>query len=195
MALRTGILALQGAFHKHQAVLRSLGVESTLVKHPDDLDVNALIIPGGESTTMTKMLRVEGWLAEVREFTRHHPVFGTCAGAILLSERVDSEKVIPWGIIEMEVRRNAYGRQIESFRDEILWEDSGIQLEIPAVFIRAPQIVETGAGVEILGRFNGQPVVVRQGDALASTFHPELTESVQIHRFFIDEVCEHAKAA
>lgn len=195
MSLRVGVLALQGAFNRHQRVLASLGVESRLVKHPGDLDVDALIIPGGESTTMTKVLNAENWLSDIREFAKEYPVFGTCAGAILLSEEVDSPKVIPWGVISMKVQRNAYGRQVESFQDDILWGEPEAQIRLPAVFIRAPRITETGHEVEILGRLHDRPVVVRQGNAMASTFHPELTPNVHLHRFFIDEVCEHAKAA
>ena len=195
VAMKIGILALQGAFGKHQHVLSTLGVQHQLVKHADDLDVNALIIPGGESTTMTRVLQSEGWLSDVREYAKRYPVFGTCAGAILLSNRVDSAKVIPWEIVNMSVHRNAYGRQVESFEEEVSWGDNGEIKQIPAVFIRAPRIVEVGPGVEILGRLNDEPVVVREGHAMASTFHPELTGSLRIHRYFIDEVCKHAKAA
>ncbi|MCF7804800.1 MAG: pyridoxal 5'-phosphate synthase glutaminase subunit PdxT [Candidatus Marinimicrobia bacterium] len=191
-----GILAIQGAFHKHQQVLERLGVQSRLIKHPGELDeVDALIIPGGESTTMTKVLQSEKWSDVIELYARDNPVFGTCAGAILLSNQVDSDKVKPWHIIDMSVSRNAFGRQIESFLADIDWGAAGESVKIPAVFIRAPRINKIGDRVEILGRYEGEPVVVRQGNAMAATFHPELTNDIAVHRYFIDELCRKAQAA
>lgn len=184
-----GILALQGAYIKHQQHLWKLGIDSVLIKHPSQLDVGALIIPGGESTTMSKILTEEGWFEDVRDFARSHPVFGTCAGAILLSHTAGNSKVHPWNIIDMEVERNAYGRQIASFITKIPWRTNGSVEQVPATFIRAPIIVKTGTEVEILSEYNGHPVLVRQGNALAATFHPELTDSTRIHQYFVEEVC------
>lgn len=190
-----GVLAIQGAFLKHQEVLRKLGIQSTLVKHPADLSgINGLIIPGGESTTMTKILRSEKWSDDAEQFARTHPVFGTCAGAIMLSSS-ESHKVNPWHIIDMEISRNAFGRQIHSFITEIETENGMRQEKFPAVFIRAPRITSIGDQVQVLGRYKGEPVLVRQGSALAATFHPELTDATDIHQYFIEEICSRAKAA
>jgi len=194
--MTVGVLAIQGAYHKHQQIFDRLGVPALLIKHPVQLhDVDALIIPGGESTTITKVLQSEKWVNDVEMYAREHPVFGTCAGAILLSSKVDSDKVYPWNIINMTVSRNAFGRQIESFLADVEWDDFGTKRKIPAVFIRAPRIIKTGEQVEILGRYEGEPVLVRQGNALAATFHPELTDDIAVHRYFIDEMCRKAQAA
>ena len=192
--MKIGVLAIQGAYAKHQQMLAQLGVTSVLVKHPDQLAVDGLIIPGGESTTITKILRSEDWFTEVRDYARTHPVFGTCAGAILLSRTAGSPKVDPWNIIDMEVRRNAYGRQIASFTTQIPWNVNNSAKQLPATFIRAPIIEHTSAETEVLSEYDGRPVVVRQGSALAATFHPELTDSTEIHRYFVENVCEPAKA-
>jgi len=193
--MTVGILALQGAYEKHQQHLKTLGVRSILVKHPDQLNVDALIIPGGESTTMTKILLSEGWFEDVQQFAKTHPVFGTCAGAILLSHTAGSPKVKPWNIIDMEVERNAYGRQIASFTSMISWKSNGQIEQIPATFIRAPVIISVGQEVEILSEFDGHPILVRQGNALAATFHPELTNSTRVHQYFVEEVCHQLQTA
>jgi 5'-phosphate synthase pdxT subunit len=188
--MHVGVLAIQGAYFKHQEVLNRLSVENDLIRNPGELDaIDALIIPGGESTTITKVLKSEGWLERVSRFAREHPVFGTCAGAILLASKVDSDKVAPWNVIDMSVSRNAYGRQVESFVGEINWSGNGQPEMLPAVFIRAPKILETGSGVEPIGSLDGDPVIVRQGHAMAATFHPELTQSTAVHRYFIEQVC------
>jgi len=192
--MKIGVLAIQGAYAKHQQMLQQIGVASVLVKHPEQLDVDGLIIPGGESTTITKVLLSEGWFEDVREYAKSHPVFGTCAGAILLSKTAGSPKVAPWEIIDMEVHRNAYGRQIASFTTQLTWNGNGVPEELPATFIRAPIIQKTGENVEILSEYEGVPVLVRQGNALAATFHPELTGNPRIHRYFVEKVCEQAEA-
>ncbi len=190
--MRVGILAIQGAFRKHQEMLDRLDVSHRLVRYPADLTVDALIIPGGESTTMTKVLQSEHWLDELQRYATSHPVFGTCAGAILLGTRVDSEKVIPWNVIDMTLTRNAYGRQINSFTAQVTFQNHRKAHSVPAIFIRAPRILTTGPGVGILGTLQGEPVLVQQGLALASTFHPELTESTEIHSYFIKNICRSA---
>lgn len=190
--MKIGVLAIQGAYAKHQQMLKQIGVNSTLIKHPEHLNVDGLIIPGGESTTITKVLLSEGWFEDVREYAKSHPVFGTCAGAILLSRTAGSPKVAPWNIIDMEVQRNAYGRQIASFTTHLAWAANGQTEELPATFIRAPIIGRTGADVKILSEYKGSPVLVRQGHALAATFHPELTDNSRIHRYFVKNVCEPA---
>lgn len=190
--MRVGILAIQGAFQKHQDVLDRLEVSHQLVRQPADLTVDALIVPGGESTTITRVLQAEGWLENIRQYASSHPVFGTCAGAILLGAQVDSEKVIPWNVIDMTLSRNAYGRQINSFTDQVLMQNHRKAHHIPAVFIRAPRILKTGPDVDILGTLQGEPVLVQYGLALASTFHPELTDSTEVHRYFIENICRSA---
>lgn len=184
-----GVLAIQGAYWKHQQVLNNIGVENCLIRHPGELTVDALIIPGGESTTITKVLREERWLETIIQYARSHPVFGTCAGAILLGREVDSPKVTPWQIIDMQISRNAYGRQINSFIGDISLLNHSGQHRIPGVFIRAPKITHLGQDVRILGTCNGDPVLVKQGSALASTFHPELTDNTTIHRYFVEQLC------
>jgi len=184
-----GVLAIQGAYRKHQQALDSIGTEHRLVRHPEELSVDGLIIPGGESTTITKILQAEQWLDQVIEYAQTHPVFGTCAGAILLGRQVDSPKVHPWNIIDMAVFRNAYGRQIHSFIGEISLAHNSRSHQIPGVFIRAPKLTRLGDEVEVLGTLNGEPVLVRQKRALASTFHPELTGDTTVHRYFVETVC------
>jgi len=193
--MRVGVLGIQGAYQKHREVLSKLGVATTFVRHTSELNTVALIIPGGESTTITKVLKEEGWLDDIRDYARTHPVFGTCAGAILLGSKVDSEKVTPWNIIDMTVTRNAYGRQVHSFVDTVTLQKYKAGTTVPAVFIRAPRITRLGPEVDTLGTLKGEPVLVRQGLALASTFHPELTDSLEVHRFFIEEICQPALQA
>lgn len=194
--MHVGVLAIQGAYFKHREVLNRLRVDNVLIRNPAELDsIDALIVPGGESTTITKVLTSEGWIDKVSRFAREHPVFGTCAGAILLASEVDSNKVVPWNVIDMSVSRNAYGRQVESFIGEINWSGNGQQKTLPAVFIRAPKILETGSMVESIGELDGKPVIVRQGHAMAATFHPELTQSTAVHRYFIEQVCRQVKVS
>lgn len=190
--MHVGILAIQGAFRKHQEMLDRLEVSHHLVRQPADLTVDALIIPGGESTTITRVLQSEDWLDDLQYYATSHPVFGTCAGAILLGTQVDSEKVIPWNVIDMALSRNAYGRQINSFTDPVTFRNRRKAHPIPAVFIRAPRILKTGPDVDILGTLQGEPVLVQQGLALASTFHPELTNSTEVHSYFIENICRSA---
>ncbi len=192
--MRVGILAIQGAYFKHQDVLNRLQIESTLVRNSHELnDLHALIIPGGESTTITKVLKAENWIDEISSFARQRPVFGTCAGAILLAREVDSEKVAPWNVIDMSISRNAYGRQVESFTGEIEWNGGEKPETLPAVFIRAPKILQAGMDVQVIGSLEGNPVLVRQGNALAATFHPELTNNVTVHKYFIEKICQQAE--
>ncbi len=190
--MRVGVLGIQGAYQKHREVLNRLGVATTFVRHAGELNTDALIIPGGESTTITKVLIDEDWLDDIRDYARTHPVFGTCAGAILLGSEVDSEKVTPWNLIDMAVTRNAYGRQVHSFIDMVTLENHQGGSTVPAVFIRAPRITKLGPDTELLGTLKGEPVLVRQGLTLASTFHPELTDSLEVHRLFIEEICQPA---
>jgi 5'-phosphate synthase pdxT subunit len=181
-----GILAVQGDFEMHGAMLDRIGVPWKLVKHPQDLsEVRALIMPGGESTTMLKFFEAEALGPAVKQFAaEHRPIFGTCAGAILLAKEVLNPPQERLELIDISIERNAYGRQVDSsVRRGDCPELSNRPVEM--VFIRAPIIRRVGDGVRVLGRCDGLPVLVEQGNILAATFHPELTEDETIHRYFI----------
>ncbi|MGH2720431.1 MAG: pyridoxal 5'-phosphate synthase glutaminase subunit PdxT [Actinomycetota bacterium] len=189
---RIGVLGLQGGFAEHLLALRRCGLEPADVRTAAQLAaVDALVIPGGESTTMLKLLDRFGLRAPLVERIRAGMgVFGTCAGAIVLSSR-SSDGEPPLGVLDVGVRRNAYGRQVESFEADV--DVAGIGA-VRGVFIRAPVFEEMGPGVEVLARLarNGRParpVLVRAGRVLASAFHPELTGDLRLHRYFLSEVC------
>jgi 5'-phosphate synthase pdxT subunit len=183
-----GVLALQGAFAAHCERIRALDVECTQVRTTTDLDsVDALIMPGGESSTMSHLLVTSGLFTAIsKRITDGMAVFGTCAGMILLASDIldgrDDQK--SFAALDISVRRNAYGRQIDSFEADVTMTFGTFH----GVFIRAPKIERVGDGVEILGTYEGEPVVVRQDNALAAAFHPELTDDSQLHRFFIENM-------
>lgn len=165
--MNIGVLALQGNFAEHQSILDLLNVESSQVKTSEDLtSIQGLIIPGGESTAISKLLDAN-FIDHIKEL----PCYGTCAGAILLAK---------WGCIDMNIERNAYGRQMQSFETGIDFKHT----HIPTSFIRAPKITSIGPDVEVLAEHNGSPVLVKQGQYLASTFHTETTHSTEIHQYF-----------
>lgn len=177
-----GVLALQGDYEAHGRRLRELGAEVTYVRKPDQLDsLDALIIPGGESTTFLNFLEERGFLDRLRDFVRAKPTFGTCAGAILLASEVSNPPQTSLGALDIDIRRNAYGRQLESFISSTDSELGPIEM----VFIRAPRIERTGPGVEILARHGDHPVLVRQGHLMAATFHPELSPQPTVHAEFL----------
>ncbi|MFP5263300.1 MAG: pyridoxal 5'-phosphate synthase glutaminase subunit PdxT [Blastocatellia bacterium] len=184
--MNIGVLAIQGDFAAHKRALSRIGVAAKEVRSPADLGgTDGLIMPGGESTTMLKFLLEEGMGEAVGAFARGgKPVFGTCAGAILLARAVKNPDQPSLALIDIAVERNAYGRQIDSFIGEAEASMGGGPLE--AVFIRAPRIVEVGPGVETIASLRGEPVLVRQGNILAATFHPELTHDSRTHKLFID---------
>lgn len=186
--MKIGVLAIQGDFEAHRKMLDRLGASVSLVKSGEGLaGLNALVLPGGESTTHLKLLTEEGMLAPLAErASQGMAVFGTCAGAILLAKEVKNPPQASLGLIDITVVRNAYGRQLESCVLEAVTELGGWPLEM--VFIRAPLIERIGTGVEVLARRDGQPVLVRQGRILAATFHPELTDDVTIHSYFLKMV-------
>jgi 5'-phosphate synthase pdxT subunit len=188
--MRIGVLALQGDFAKHIEVLRSLGVEVQEVRKTEDLDkCDGLIIPGGESTVILRQLDFIGMREPLCEFAQHHPVFGTCAGLILMSKKIQDSPLKPLKLLDITLERNAFGRQIASFQAFVTLELFGGHFKtIPAFFIRAPRIRTCGEGVQILATFEGEPILVRQGDHLGSTFHPELTSDPQIHHYFIEMI-------
>jgi len=182
--MKIGVLALQGDFDAHRKRLQELGAEVVLVKKPEQLDeIDGLVIPGGESSTFLKLLGEEGF-EKLREFVRMKPTFGTCAGAILLAKEVDNPVQTGLGAIDIGIRRNAYGRQIDSSIREGLFRGSPIEM----VFIRAPKIERLGPGVEVLAAEGNDPVVVRQGKTMVSTFHPELSDDPRVHKSFLDLV-------
>jgi 5'-phosphate synthase pdxT subunit len=192
-----GVLALQGDFDAHRKRLEELGAKVVLVKKPEQLDhIEGLVIPGGESGTILKLLGDAGF-EKLKQFVRVKPTFGTCAGAILLASEVENPRQAGLGALNIRVRRNAYGRQIDSSIREgrfLSRAPSGSSLPDPAesplemVFIRAPKIVHVGEGVEVLAIEGRDPVAVRQGGAMAATFHPELSADTRVHRAFLQLV-------
>jgi len=185
--MKVGVLAIQGDFDAHRRRLEELGADVTLVRKPEQLDeIEALVIPGGESTTFLKILGEKGF-QKLGDFVRSKPTFGTCAGCIMLAREVENPAQKGLGALDITVRRNAYGRQIDSFIAPSSVEDAveagGGPLEM--VFIRAPKIANVGPGVEVLARQGDDPVLVRQGKALAATFHPELSDDRRVHAFFL----------
>jgi 5'-phosphate synthase pdxT subunit len=183
-----GVLAIQGDFAAHVRALRRIGVDAIEVRRADDLEAaEGLIIPGGESTTMLKFIEEENLAASITDFARQgRPIFGTCAGAILLAREVYNPAQASLGLIDIGVERNGYGRQVDSFIAEVETVIEGGALE--AVFIRAPKIKRTGPEVEVLASLNGEPVLVRERNILAATFHPELTEDDRMHRLLVEMI-------
>jgi 5'-phosphate synthase pdxT subunit len=185
--MKIGVLALQGAVSEHIKIVENLNVEAVPVRLPSNLNgLDALILPGGESTTISKLLSDYNLLEPLRQ--RIHegfPVFGTCAGTILLAHSVSDSTVITLDAMDIVVDRNAYGRQIDSFETDLRVQALGEGL-FHGIFIRAPVIQQVGTDVEVLCRYNGHVVAVRQGNVLACTFHPELTEDTRFHSYFRD---------
>jgi 5'-phosphate synthase pdxT subunit len=189
-APRIGVLAIQGDFEAHATALREAGADPVLVRKPEQLDdVDGLVIPGGESTTFLKFLERDGFLDRLQAFVRTRPTFGTCAGCILLAKEVTN----PWqqslAVLDATVERNAYGRQIDSAIETTQTRLEGGPMEL--VYIRAPRILKTGTGVQVLAERDGFPVLVEQGHILAATFHPELSVDRRVHQRFVNLVREH----
>jgi 5'-phosphate synthase pdxT subunit len=177
---RIGVLALQGAFREHVAALRKLGAEVVEVRLPDELDgLDGLVLPGGESTTIMRLAELYGLEAAIRSY--RGAIFGTCAGMIVL----DREH---WDVADLEVDRNAFGRQVRSFEADVQLADDEIPLR--GVFIRAPRIRDVGPEVEVLGELDGEAVLVRDGRLLLASFHPELTDDLRVHALFLQLVEE-----
>jgi len=187
--VRIGVLALQGDFDAHRKRLEELGAEVVLVKKPEQLDeIDGLVIPGGESSTFLKLLGKDGF-EKLKQFVRVKPTFGTCAGAILLAKEVDNPKQAGLGVLDIGIRRNAYGRQIDSsIREGKLLQGGSGESPIEMVFIRAPKIERVGPGVEVIATEGDDPVAVRQGRVMAATFHPELSDDTRVHQAFLDLV-------
>lgn len=177
-----GVLGLQGDFERHTAVFERLEAAPRNIRYPGDLEgCQALIIPGGESTTISRLIDFIGLRETLLEFARSHPVLGTCAGMILMAKKVNDSRVQPLGLIDIQVERNAYGRQVESFSAPLELRVNGRKENLKGVFIRAPRVTFVGEGVEIMASFDGEPVFVREGRHLATAFHPELSGSLTVH--------------
>ncbi|MFB6290329.1 MAG: pyridoxal 5'-phosphate synthase glutaminase subunit PdxT [Candidatus Bipolaricaulia bacterium] len=191
--MKVGVLALQGDFREHKKVLEEIGTSVNLVRRPEDLDaIDGLIIPGGESTTISKLLRKWDLFEPIRREAKDgFPIFGTCAGLILLAREVHNGPPT-LELMDITLKRNAYGRQIESFESELEFESSGEEVtrgrSITGVFIRAPQVTRVGPNVEKLANHEGLPVLVREDNLLGATFHPELTDNYEIHEYFLTEI-------
>lgn len=187
-----GILALQGDYRRHADLLDRLGVAWRYVRNAQDLAMcAALILPGGESTAMTHLLRTRGVLEPLQAFARTHPIMGSCAGLILMGH-ADDTRVQSLDVLDIQVARNAYGRQAQSFQSSID-VDLGQGLErFPAVFIRAPRIIQVGAAATVLARYKDQPVLVAQAGHLGMSFHPELTDDTRIHRYWLERMAGRA---
>jgi len=190
-----GVLALQGDFAKHSEMLRSLGMEVREVRKAQDLkDCEGLVIPGGESTVMIRQIDFIGLREPLLAFAQKKPIFGTCAGLILMSRHVQKFPFPTLDLLNLEVERNAYGRQVESFEAPVIIHASeGHPKKFPGFFIRAPRISACGKEVEVLASYQGEPVLVRQGRHLGACFHPELSSNASIHLDFIRQIraCSH----
>ncbi|MCI1882789.1 MAG: pyridoxal 5'-phosphate synthase glutaminase subunit PdxT [Sporolactobacillus sp.] len=191
MTVKIGVLALQGAVGEHLRALRDCQVKAVAVKHAPDLDeLDGLIIPGGESTTMRRLMDQSGLFETIRTFAATRSVFGTCAGMILLAKRIEGRTGPHLGLMDIDVKRNAFGRQVDSFEAELEVTHIG---RYNGIFIRAPYILQAGKDVEVLATYDGHIVACRQGRFLACAFHPELTDNVSMHRYFVDIVRHNAE--
>lgn len=186
---RIGVLALQGAVTEHLKMLKQLQVESIPIRRADELTtINALIIPGGESTAISRLIQQQNMFNKIQQFALKYPVMGTCAGLILCSKQIvnDDGKVKPLGLMDITVERNGFGRQVDSF--EVNLPVAGVAENIPAVFIRAPFITSVGADVKVLAKIDTKIVMAEQNKVLVMAFHPELTNDIRIFEYFISKV-------
>jgi 5'-phosphate synthase pdxT subunit len=182
-----GLLSLQGDYARHAEAFEAVGAEPVRVSLPEHLEtIEALVIPGGESSTMLRLLEATGLRRGVERFVRERPVLGTCAGLILLAKHADRLPAPTLGVIDIDASRNAYGRQVHSFTDEV--DVAPLASSLAGVFIRAPRILRVGPGVEVVATRAGEPVGVRQGRAVALAFHPELTADRRLHAWFLADV-------
>ncbi len=186
--MRVGVLALQGDFSKHVEVLRSLGVEVQEVRKPEELTMcEGLIIPGGESTVMFKQMQFIDMSKHLVAFAKQKPVFGTCAGLILMAKNIQESPLQPLQLLDVTIERNAFGRQVESFQAFVPLELTPEHVKVfPAFFIRAPRIRAHGPHVRVLATFEEEPILIQQGHHLGASFHPELTTDPVIHQYFLE---------
>ncbi|OAB43619.1 pyridoxal 5'-phosphate synthase glutaminase subunit PdxT [Paenibacillus glacialis] len=189
--MKVGVLALQGAVTEHIRSIELAGAEAVTVKKIEELaDVQGLIIPGGESTTIGKLMRKYGFIEAIRNFSENgNPIFGTCAGLIVLAERIEGQDEAHLALMDITVARNAFGRQRESFETDL--GVKGIDEPVRAVFIRAPLITNVGNEVEVLSTYQDEIVTARQGHLLVSSYHPELTDDYRLHQYFVDMIRAH----
>ena len=183
-----GVLALQGAYQKHIDMLQALGVAALTVRYPHELDdCSALIIPGGESTTISLLIQKNGLYQPIKAFAENHPVMGVCAGMIMMATEVDDDRVTPLGLLPFKALRNHYGRQVHSFTTDIKLDFDSKGPAFPAIFIRAPGVDKLSEEVEILARHNNddEAVILSKGHHLALSFHPELTDDTRIHAYWL----------
>jgi 5'-phosphate synthase pdxT subunit len=195
--MKIGVLALQGAVAEHIKSLQQAGADEVVpVKWPADLEgLDGLVLPGGESTTIGKLMNKYELMEPVRELAQSGvPMFGTCAGLILLAKRIEGQDWSHLGVFDVLVNRNSFGRQVDSFETDLDVKDLEGDEKYTAVFIRAPHIIEVGEGVEVLSTFNDRVVTARQGHILGASFHPELTDDVRLHKYFLQMVDEAKKA-
>lgn len=192
--VKIGVLALQGAFIEHQQIFQRLGVESVQVRLPHELDdLDGLVIPGGESTTIGKLASAYGLIEPLREFAKRRPTWGTCAGLIFLAKDIGIERQPILGLLDVKVNRNAFGRQVDSFQVDLDFKGLSSPEPFPALFIRAPIVTEVNDKVDILAKIDEKTIVaVRQDHLLGTAFHPELTEDLRIHAYFCDMVKQNA---
>ena len=184
-----GVLAIQGDYARHVTVIQRLGFSSLLVRTAAELDqCDGLIVPGGESTTLTIVMQKHGLWEPVRQFGKTNYIFGTCAGLIIMATHVVNHLFDPLGLIDLTIERNAYGRQKESFIDEVTVTLNGREHTLPGFFIRAPKILRTGDPISVLGRHHNEIVLVENEHILAAAFHPELSDDLSIHDYFIQKI-------
>ncbi|MGM9535175.1 MAG: pyridoxal 5'-phosphate synthase glutaminase subunit PdxT [Intestinibacter sp.] len=191
--MKIGVLAMQGAYREHLQMLKALGVEAIDVRYEEDIDnIDGLIIPGGESTTMGKLIKTLGLYNKLKSRIENGmPVWGTCAGMILLAKNIVNENYNHLAVMDINVRRNAYGRQLGSFETKALVKGIGDNIEM--VFIRAPYIESVGENIEILSTVDGNIVAAQEENMLVTSFHPELTEDLRMHKYFVDIVAKSIK--
>ncbi len=191
MSINVGVLSLQGDFREHIAKIKECGANAIEIRLPGQLkDIDGLIIPGGESTTIKKLLVKYEFKEALDEFYKEgKPIFGTCAGLVLISGNIEGEGK-GLGYINIDVRRNAYGRQVDSFEEMVSLDfgEADEDRKFRAVFIRAPKIIRTGSDVRVIASLNGEPVLVKCGNIMAGAFHPELTGDLRVHEFFVNMI-------
>lgn len=188
--MKIGVLALQGAFFEHVKMLRKLGAEAVEVRLPEDLDgLDGLIIPGGESTTIGKLAVTYGLIEPLRDFARQHPTWGTCAGLIFLANDLGKDQQPILGLMDISVNRNAFGRQVDSFETDLIIPALASEQPYHAIFIRAPVVTAVHNGVNILAQLpDGRIIAVQEGHLLGTAFHPELTDDLRFHEYFLNLV-------
>lgn len=188
--MRIGILALQGAFIEHEKILEKLGVESFEIRQKKDIEgqMDGIIIPGGESTVIGKLLRELDILEDLKNMINDGmPVFGTCAGMIILADKIENDEKVHIGTMDITVKRNAYGKQLGSFYSEENFDNIG---KVPMTFIRAPYITECGSKARAIATCNGNIVAAVQDNQMVTSFHPELNDSLLVHKYFVEEICK-----